>query len=381
MKGKKRWLGLAALSLLLCGSGGILALSETSVTNPFGTGVVDIQLLEYQRVDGKEQPYADAENILPGQYISKIPRIHNRGADCYVRAKLTLKDTAEEIAVRGMGERWMTGEDGYYYYTEILPAGADTDVFEGIQIPEDFSQEEEGRAFALDIDVDAIQSRNFTPDFDSAAPWGPVQIQRCIREGTYDFQTMEAAEKQSLRVCYQGESERLFTDAEDFFVNFPVLMPGDTYEDTAVLQNDSDAPTALYFRSAAERGQELVEKIGLSIMAELEGQRTEIYQGTLDAEELRDGVLLATLPAGAEGTFRFKITVPPELDNRYTVLTNQVQWVFSTEPIRPEEPGIPTEVRTGDTRRTGALLLAAGSLLGVGTFLLRRKSNGSKETL
>ena len=36
---------------------------------------------------GKEVPWETEENVLPGGLISKIPRIVNDGADCYVRAK------------------------------------------------------------------------------------------------------------------------------------------------------------------------------------------------------------------------------------------------------------------------------------------------------
>ena len=36
----------------------------------------------------QEVPWETEENVLPGGLISKIPRIVNDGADCYVRAKI-----------------------------------------------------------------------------------------------------------------------------------------------------------------------------------------------------------------------------------------------------------------------------------------------------
>lgn len=382
MNRKKLTTGMAALSVVTCCcGGGILARTETSVRNPFRTGVVDIALSEYRMVEGKEEPYEDVQGILPGQTISKIPRIENRGNDCWVRAKLTLRDTEESVAIEGMGDRWKAGGDGYYYYQDILPTGGKTDLFQQVRIPEDFSQEEEGKAFELEIDADAIQSQNFTPDFTADAPWGPVQIQRCIRDGNYDLQTMTAADSQSLRVVYQGESKTLLAEPEDFFASFPVLMPGDTYADTAELKNDSAEPMELYFRSQAEHGEDLLKRLQLTIETEINGQKTTVYEGALEAEPLREDVCLGTLQPGASGSFRFTLSVPKELDNPYTVLNNQVQWIFSTEPIQPEKPGVPTEVRTGDNRKTAFFLLASGLFLGAGAWMLKRKPEDGHEAL
>ena len=77
---------MLCLSLIFCLSGGLVyAMPETSVDNHFETGLVDIELDEYQLdEEGKEEPYTDKQNILPGATISKIPRIHNEG-DVYKR--------------------------------------------------------------------------------------------------------------------------------------------------------------------------------------------------------------------------------------------------------------------------------------------------------
>lgn len=372
MEKKKLFICLICLSALMCGSGSLmLAMPETSVTNNFTTGIVDIELDEYQMKDGKEGPYADAEDILPGQAISKIPRIHNAGNDCYVRAKLTLQGTEQDIGVFGMGEDWEKAEDGYFYYREILKTGEDTDLFQGIRIPEDFSQEEEGGTFSLRIGVDAIQSQNFRPDFGSDSPWGDVEIQECEKEGQYDISTFKKADSQSLQVTYQGGADKLAADPDDFFADFPVLLPGDSYSDAAEIRNEGDSPIKLYFRSEAEDGG-LLDKIQLTITSRIGGDTRMVYEGPIRADSLKASHLLGEIPAHGTGDFIFGISVPAELDNQYTVMEDKVKWVFSTEPIKENL----FEVRTGDARRTGRFLLISGCALGAGTLLLRRRGHG-----
>ena len=374
MKKKRLLIFFSSLSILMCGSGAtILAMTETSVTNYLSTGIVDIELEEYQIQDGKEEAYEDVKDILPGQVISKIPRIRNDGNDCYIRVKLDLEGTEESIEAQEIGEKWKEGKDGYLYYTDILKTGDETDLFQSIKIPEDFAQEEES-AFQLEIHAEGIQSQNFTPDFQADAPWGAVEIQLCKKEGQYDISSFKKASDQSLNVVYQGESRKLFSNPEDFFVNFPVMLPGDTYQETAILQNTGGNPMKLYFRGLAEEtaDNDLLEQIQLKITTEIGGRTETVYEGTLKGDGLEENRLLGEIPADGFGKFHFDLSVPKELDNKYTVLTNRVEWIFSTEPIERL-----TTVQTGDTRKTGVFLLAGGVLCGAGALILRkgRKKN------
>lgn len=377
MKKKKLLIFLSSLSIVMCGSGAaIYAMTETSVTNQISTGIVDIELEEYQVRDGEEQPYEDVKDVLPGQVISKIPRIHNAGNDCYIRVKLALEGTEETIELQELGENWIEGKDGYLYYTEILETGEETDLFQSVRIPEDFAQEEES-VFRLKIGAEGIQSRNFVPDFDADAPWGAVEIQQCRKEGQYDITSFQQASNQSLEVVYQGNSKTLFSDPDDFFVNFPVMLPGDTYEETAALRNTDKKPVKLYFRSYAEDGgnNDLLDQVRLTITTEIAGRTETLYEGPLKAEALSENRLLGEIPAEDAGKFHFQLSVPKELDNAYTVLTNQVKWIFSTEPIEPLTP-----VQTGEMRKTGLYLIAGGILSGAGAVILRKGRKKDEES-
>ena len=82
--------------LLLIGISGIYGLPKAYVLYQANSGKVAIHLEEYRMNGEKEVPWETEENVLPGGLISKIPRIVNDGADCYVRAKIVF--TSEETS-------------------------------------------------------------------------------------------------------------------------------------------------------------------------------------------------------------------------------------------------------------------------------------------
>ena len=122
---RKQWIAvMAVLSLLLTMSGvGIHARTTTSVTNHFDTGIVDIDLKEYQLGDNQElEAWEDNPLLLPGSRISKIPEVSNQGNDCWVRVKLEFEQVEglDTGCLFGMDEDLIYHEDGYFYLHRVL---------------------------------------------------------------------------------------------------------------------------------------------------------------------------------------------------------------------------------------------------------------------
>ena len=328
-----------SLSIAVLSCGLIYGMVSVEVTNEFETGIVDIRIEEYQRRNEKETLWEDNPVILPGDTVSKIPRIFNDGNDCYVRAKITFQGITEldESNLLGISDKWVKADDGYYYYTKILPHGEDVDIFEALYIPDDFSQANEEKQFSIDIDADAIQSINFEPEFSMAQPWGSVEILDCGKEGQYDVSTFKKTDNQNFSVTYQGDVNKLVKNRDNFFVNFPYLMPGDTYNDTLDLVNNSKKDIKIYFRSKATDTSALLDKIQLKITTVIDGKTKVFYSGDLRAEKLNEDIVLGVIPKNKEGSFHFEVHVPPELNNQYTISSSLVKWIFSTEPI-PDDP-------------------------------------------
>lgn len=154
------------------------AQQSVSVSNHFEKSVVDIEIKEYQNVNGREVAWEDNPTVLPGDYLSKIPRIYNHGADCYVRVKITFLEPGlfSEEHLLGMSDQWIKADDGCYYYKEVLKSGKTTDVFSGLEIQSDLPEELSEKTFHIKIDAEAVQSKNFTPDFTSDDPWEKAEI-------------------------------------------------------------------------------------------------------------------------------------------------------------------------------------------------------------
>lgn len=378
MAKKKALLILLCISISVFCCGIIYGMSSVSVTNYFETGIVDIGLKEYQTDGVIEIPWQDNPTILPGDSISKIPRIHNYGNDCYVRAKITFRDTEDLgfYSLGGLSNKWVLAEDGYFYYKEILPHGEEVDIFQSVNIPDDFPQENAGKQFYIDIDVDAIQSKNFTPDFSLALPWGNVQILMNDNTKEYDVSKFKASDSKTFQIVYQGDAEKLISNSKDFFLNIPYLMPGDTYSDTVVLKNDGKDAIKLYFRSAS-KDEDILRKIQLTIYTEIDGDKKTVYTGNLLAKDLAEDVVLGELKSKSEGKFHFEIHIPAELNNKYNLAACSVQWIFSTDLTKdPDSP------KTGDMTHFHqylfVMILAFAAMIAFAVLLYKERKEEEK---
>ena len=91
----------AMVFLGLTGAYGYFSDSLT-VTNHIALGDVNIGLKEYQKKGSTEVLYTNPKTVIPGETISKIPRITNLAKPCWVRARITYKnDRKKEIILEG----------------------------------------------------------------------------------------------------------------------------------------------------------------------------------------------------------------------------------------------------------------------------------------
>ena len=374
---KKTGLALLLMGLMLNAVGtSIYAYSEVKVENEFTTGIVDIELEEYMFKDGKLCLWENPNHyILPGESVSKIPRIYNFGNDCYIRADIQFMNTPiTELSLYGMSENWIWASDGYYYYKNILPSGEIVDLFEGFNVPDNLDEATQETEFNINVLVEAVQSENFTPDFELYNPWGFIEIQECRKEGTYDVALFKQANHLDFEINYMEDARKLLTNHQDFFSNFPVLLPGDTYTDSIDFHNLSHDTVNLYFRSDTKEGSDLLDQVQIKISKSFNGINTVIYEGNVRTSSLNENLLLATVPASGMGTLNYEIYVPGTLDNKYTLRADSVIWIFSTNPIEVSE-----SVPTGDiSMATWMQCIFAGSTLlivGLGMLMYEKVGN------
>lgn len=119
------WLAAAALALVgAAGADEAMAYFTTNVTAAGGHPVT----LGYE-TDIEEDVSDMTKHIV----------ITNTGeTDCYVRVKVFGGSQFEIAFTAGSG--WSQEADGYWYYSEILPAGGETsELLAKIQVPEDYT--------------------------------------------------------------------------------------------------------------------------------------------------------------------------------------------------------------------------------------------------
>ena len=159
--------------------GGTLAwfTDDEEATNTFTVGNVDITLTEPNWEGTGSQ---DAPEVYPGEPLAKDPTVENVGANpCFVRIKVTGLDClapASNITYRTdyktgkLGDNWVDGGDGYFYYNKVLAAGETTDaLFDQIVIPTDLENGNATDKFDVVVTAEAVQAQG------AKASWTAVQ--------------------------------------------------------------------------------------------------------------------------------------------------------------------------------------------------------------
>lgn len=325
---------VAAGSFAICAAAYGKFSDSVTVTNHISTGDINIDLKELEKKGNREVPYHDQKMILPGDHISKIPRIINRSEPCWIRVKITYTDDLEKVKglndgnISGMPERWVKRGE-YFYYTGKLKQGESVDVFTEVSVPEEWSEICQEKHLGIKIVADAIQAENFNPDFRAMTPWGNQKIQRCIHDT--DGLIVKKRDPVKLKVEFEGNAHKLIAAPDDFFSGFSTAMPGDVFEDSVEIRNTTENKAEIFFRTSPEcksvKDQEFLKKLKLEISAD----GKNLYTGNLLAASLNKAISLGKFTSGKSGRMEFKVTVPSELDNAYALRNGDVKWIFSVE--------------------------------------------------
>ena len=306
--------------------------NSVTVTNHISTGDINISLKELEKKNGREIVYQDNKTILPGDKISKIPRITNQSEPCWIRVKITYTDNLEnrkgldDSNLTGMSKYWIK-KGKYFYCTRKLEQGDSIDVFTGISVPEEWEQPYQEKKLGITIVADAVQAANISTDFKDMTPWGNQKILRCIHDTS--GRIVQKKKPVKLNVEFEGNAHKLIAAPEDFFAGFSAAMPGDVFEDSVEIRNTTEHTAEIYFRTAPEcksvKDQEFLKKLKLEISV---GEK-KLYSGDLLAASLNKPVSLGKIKSGKGESMKFQVTVPKELDNTYALRDGYVKWIFS----------------------------------------------------
>lgn len=161
-------LALCCLAVLATGTLAYFTAEETA-QNVITMGSLKMELVELN-ADG--QPWTDVENIVPGMEVTKKAYVENNGSvDFYTRVKITTRYVNEQgkklpelntgLVELNLSEDWKLDEDGFYYYTESVKPGEETEpLFTTVTFSTEMGNEYQNVKVIIDLDAQAVQSRN-----------------------------------------------------------------------------------------------------------------------------------------------------------------------------------------------------------------------------
>lgn len=373
--------------LLLIGISGIYGLPKAYVLYQANSGKVAIHLEEYRMNGEKEVPWETEENVLPGGLISKIPRIVNDGADCYVRAKIvftseeTLDQPLSADNLEGIGSEWV--QDGEYFYCkEVVKSGESVDFFRGIRLPAEWKESPEAEnRWQASVRAEAVQAECFFPDFSVSDPWGMKTKQFVIRQAMEGEAEEQDGDKDQMELVIASDLQGFTMEQEGCMKQLETFMPGKSQSGKVVIRNGADHKREVFFRAEAPQMTPLLEKMKLTVQIREKDQIQILYQGTVTETMLKQNQFLGEILPGKDKQVEFLFSLPEEADNVYAAQTGQVKFWFTTGA--PQKTQIVKVAKTGDSQYPGHYLITgiAGAVLAVvvlGKESIRKKGIKSR---
>ena len=308
---------------------GIYALTNQTPNGIFSTGRVDIKIQTYQINEQNEEiAYEEpSKRVAPGDVISLIPKIVNLGENCYVRFKVDYVDENTDFVDYSTGISNNFKKYGeYYYYNKVFTKGETIKIFETIKIPNDIKEKMNGKKIKLEIQAQAIQEKNFEPDYTVANPWKNIEPTETIND-SYDIDTDRNYSK--IAIKYENNTNKDVTVPDDFGKNLKNSMPGDIYTDIIEIKNNSKAKAKYYLRfDNKQKNSEETELLNKVILTITNQNGQVIYDGNL---LLKEKILLGEYNSEEYDKLEYKITIPSELGNEYANLNPEILLIFSAD--------------------------------------------------
>ena len=186
---------------------GIFAFVSQETNGVISTDIVDIKITNFKLDENNtEIEYSnESSQVTPGDVISIIPKINNNGMNCYLRVKVKYINDNTDFT------NYVTGFSGdftkygdYYYYNKVFNSAEQVKLFDTIKIPEDINEQSTSTGkIELVITAEAIQDRNFEPDYSLSDPWKNVQPEATINN-TYEIDE----ENSKVMINYEDETEK-----------------------------------------------------------------------------------------------------------------------------------------------------------------------------
>ncbi len=327
-KNKIKTVIIVIILLIVMSVSGVYALTESSklsTENTFSTtNGVDIELAEYLN---SEEYNVEQEEVEPGivRPISAI--VENRGMDAYLRIKINLlfdnvkqEDISSCVTLNSNLEK--VGD--YYYLKDIFKSKDIETIFDSINIPNNTNVKER---VELQIIAQAIQSENFTPDYNKTDPW-ENQVIKEKKIGIIN----NPDEEEDIKIIYEGDADKDVNISDTFFKDVDKLVPGSEVVEKVKITNSSKEPEKYYLNLNLKNFTQSERKLLKNIKFYIKQNNNILLENNLsDITNLN----ITNLKKGEEKDIELVIEMPKELDNDYSKIVGKLEWKFTKEKDEP----------------------------------------------
>lgn len=328
---------------------------------------------------------SETGEITPGERAKQLLTISNLGSDCYIRVipKVKAKDISVSDLEFDCGNDWKKINESYYY-TKVFKKDKSVGFCESMLIPAKAPIGD----ISVEYGIDAIQSDNFEPEFTSLNPWGNVEIVEVKNRGqSLVVKTLgsQKADKDTLEIHYNEEAKSLITNFDEIFKDVPLIKPGDSYVEEIKLKNSSKEAKTLYLSDVTDESH-ILKFIDVSISSEINGEKREVFKGSLGEDFSGKKLNAGTLLPGEEGSLIISANMSKDANNEASSLSTHLSietWVDSVVGAK-DETGMITEktdnnslqirsAKTGDDFRGWKWMIIAGCMIMAGVYLVKKK--------
>lgn len=288
------------VGVISCAAMAVPVLAAPKITT---TGGVSIDLKTYTGTEDKRVEAETFDELYPGEVRNYYINVINQAFPAYVRVKVVYDSTFEienpDSMLGGISEDWVK-KDGYFYYTKALEQNTNIDLCKTFKVPD--ISEGINNQIRLSIKADAIQSQNFTPDFESDDPWKGQKIEATKAIGEI------YTDERSYPVNHDN-----YTNVADKNV-FKIKgnpMPGDKFTDKIVatpLVNGTMNFKVIYNDKNFPEEAALIKLI-------IKNGNTKLYEGSLFSSQLEYGVDIKNVQKGHKYTFNLEMQLDTKLVN------------------------------------------------------------------
>ena len=144
----------------------------------------------------------------------------------YINNTINFEDYVTNLSAQ------FTKHGEYYYYNGTFNTNDVIKIFDSIRIPDNLESVAANEKIKIVIDIEALQIKNFSPDYTLEDPWKGIEPTKNIKSA-YDINVDDS----KLIIKYENETDEDIDVPNNFLENTKEILPGDSSTEIIQINN------------------------------------------------------------------------------------------------------------------------------------------------